>query len=236
MGGVFDHKAWSSKGAVAANDLEVGAAVWLTVDSTLTEFLIVHHGNPDSTEYAGAADGVWLLAKDLMYTSAWGSSNNTYSNSKVRTFLEETYYAMLDSSVQELVNTVLLPYCTNTQWNSYSIGRGENGLSSKVFLLSLRELGYDASKYAPTEGVPLSYFNGADNSAKIAYFESTAKGWWTRSRAGGDSSYYQHATYVTSYGEDEIISKSATGYVRPAFIISNDAMFTLNASRQYVLV
>ena len=71
-----------SSNKVPASDLEIGSSVFLNVDGSPKEFIVVHQGNPDSSLYDVSCDGTWLLMKDIYKKCAWhNTNNNSYKSS-----------------------------------------------------------------------------------------------------------------------------------------------------------
>lgn len=204
--------------AIRLGNMAVGSTVKIKVDGTLKDFIIVHQGNPDSTIYDSSCAGTWLLMKDIYTTSTFGN-NNSYKDSSIHTYLNGTFYNLIDSNIRAAIKQMKIPYQNGTG-SGGSLATGSNGLSTKVFLLSGYEVGWTTSDngYFPKDGVRLAYFGNSSggNSKRIAYNGSSAAVWWLRSPSAYGPSYvwgvysdgssnYWH--YGNSYG------------VRPAFIL-----------------
>jgi len=139
--------------------------------------------------------------KDIYTTMAWDSGNNDYANSDVLTYLNGTFYNLIDSDVAGLIKQVKIPYRKGTG-SGGSTATGSSGLSTKVFLLSGYELGWttsDSSSF-PVDGARLSYFTASSggNSKRIAYYNSSATIWWTRSPYTSNTNY---VFYVRTNGD-----------------------------------
>lgn len=214
---------------ILASDIAVGSSVFLNINGTPIEFLVVNRGIPnESLVYDSSCDGLWLLMKDVYMPSQWHSSRrNEYAASIAHSFLNGNFLNNFDTAANEAIKTVKIPY-----WNGTGTAGadkiGANGLTAKVFLLSMREIGLGSmsSVACPKSRVLLDYFiNGDSTEAKakrIAYSDGKASEWWTRDpktdttnivwRVGTDGSngsYYSNL----SYG------------LRPAMILSYDAIF-----------
>ena len=188
----------------------VGSIVKIKVNGASKDFIVVQQGNPNTSTYDSSCAGTWLLMKDIYTTSTFGN-NNSYKDSSIHTYLNGTFYNLIDSNIRAAIKQVKIPY-TNS-----GIQNGANGLSTKVFLLSGTEVGFSNASYMTTEGTKLAYFDSA--SKCIAYNGSSAAIWWLRSPytynfnlvwnvdTDGSSSYnwYNH-----SYG------------VRPAFVLPSE--------------
>lgn len=201
----------------------VGSIVKIKVNGAAKDFIIVHQGLPSSA-YDASCNGVWVVMKDIYTTSTFGN-NNSYKDSGIHTYLNGTFYNLIDSQIRAVIKQVKIPY-TNS-----GVQSGANGLSTKVFLLSGTEVGFSGVSYMNTEGAKLSYFDSA--SKRVAYNGSSAAIWWLRSpdtgegngvwRVGTGGSYGSY-WYGNSYG------------VRPAFVlpsslvVSDDGTVSVNTA------
>ena len=183
----------------------VGSIVKIKVNGAAKDFIIVHQGLPGSN-YDASCNGVWVVMKDIYTTSAFGNSQS-YKDSSIHTYLNGTFYNLIDSNIRAAIKQVKIPY-TNS-----GVQSGANGLSTKVFLLSGTEVGFSAS-YMNTEGAKLSYFDSA--SKRVAYNGSSAAVWWLRSPDAGSSNGVWH---VKSDGSGGNWFYYYTYGVRPAFVL-----------------
>ena len=154
----------------------VGSTVKIKVNGAAKDFIIVHQGKPSSA-YDDSCNGVWVVMKDIYTTSTFGS-NNSYKDSGITSYLNSTFYNLIDSDIRAVIKQVKLPY-TNGTSSGGSVASGASGFSTKVFLLSGTEVGFSGVSYMNTEGAKLSYFDSA--SKRIAYNGSSAAVWWLRS-------------------------------------------------------
>ena len=192
--------------ATRLGNMAVGSAVKIKLSGTVNDFIIVHQGLPSSA-YDASCNGVWVVMKDIYTTSTFGN-NNSYKDSSIHSYLNSTFYNLIDSQIRAVIKQVKIPY-TNS-----GVQSGANGLSTKVFLLSGTEVGFSGVSYMNTEGAKLSYFDSA--SKRVAYNGSSAAGWWLRSPDADGG------TVVWTVGSD-----GANGYwycgntygVRPAFVL-----------------
>ena len=188
----------------------VGSIVKIKVNGASKDFIVVQQGNPNTSTYDSSCNGTWLLMKDIYTTSTFGN-NNSYKDSSIHSYLNSTFYNLIDSQIRAVIKQVKIPY-TNS-----GVQSGANGLSTKVFLLSGTEVGFSGVSYMNTEGAKLSYFDSA--SKRVAYNGSSAAIWWLRSpytsdynvvwRVYADGSNYND-WYNYSYG------------VRPAFVLPSE--------------
>lgn len=184
----------------------VGSIVKIKVNGAAKDFIIVHQGLPSSA-YDASCNGVWVVMKDIYTTSTFGN-NNSYKDSSIHSYLNSTFYNLIDSQIRAVIKQVKIPY-TNS-----GVQSGANGLSTKVFLLSGTEVGFSGVSYMNTEGAKLSYFDSA--SKRVAYNGSSAAGWWLRSPGAGNSNYVWN---VKSDGSDDYWYCLNICGVRPAFVL-----------------
>lgn len=235
-------------GGNTAGALAVGDSVWLNVNGTLTEFLVVHQGNPDSTLYDASCDGTWLLMKDCYGANMpWDEDeydqgdelisemSNDYGDSSIHYWLHNYggFYYELSNTVKDAIKQVKLPY-TDADGNAKT---GSNGLSSKVFLLSIYEVGHDGcystqtEPCTPTDGACLDYFSSAVGQTGLvairqAKYNGTNRNWWLRSSAWtGISSHENMVWRVDTYGGCGVTNCGNQRYVRPAFILDSNTPF-----------
>ena len=205
-----------------AGDLQVGGIVKLSVGGVLRDFLIVHKGLP-SNLYDASCDGVWLLMKDCYTSMAFGGyKENSYDASPIHSYLNNEFFALLDSRAQSAVQPVKIPYRPG-EGTDNDISSGAQGLSSKVFLLSVMEAG--AEVYAnirgtySTDGAMLDYFQGLKSMQepkRVAYLNGTACDWWLRSSSTITSNSAMRITTEGNYGAD---APTAVKGIRPALIL-----------------
>ena len=184
----------------------VGSIVKIKVNGAAKDFIIVHQGLP-SNAYDASCNGVWVVMKDIYTTSAFGN-NNSYKDSGIHTYLNGTFYNLIDSQIRAVIKQVKIPY-TNS-----GVQSGANGLSTKVFLLSGTEVGFSGVSYMTTEGAKLSYFDSA--SKRVAYNGSSAAAWWLRSPHASNSG---HVWLVVPGGSNDVWLCNYTCGVRPAFVL-----------------
>ena len=207
-------------GDLPVETLAVGDSVWLNVNGSLTEFLVVHQGNPDSSLYHESCDGTWLLMKDIYTIRTWDIVSNDYDWSDIHSYLNDTFHDLLDSNIQSAIKSVKIPrYFSDAE----CVLGGSSGLDAKIFLLSGYEVGWTVSdgKYFPVDGACLSYFSGCSKTdpKRIAYYNGTATVWWLRSQSTQNSIY---VWYVYSNGGCENFSYNRSYGIRPAFILDSN--------------
>ena len=218
----------------------VGSTVKIKVNGTVKDFIIVHQGKPSST-YDSSCAGTWLLMKDIYTTSTFGN-NNSYKDSSIHTYLNGTFYNLIDSNIRAAIKQVKIPYQNGTG-SGGSLATGSNGLSTKVFLLSGYEVGWTTSDNGsfPKDGVRLAYFGNSSggNSKRVAYNGSSAAVWWLRSPyAGDDNDGWSIITdgscrfnwYDNSYGVRPALILPSTLLVSDDGTVSTNTAPAINAS------
>ena len=162
----------------------VGSIVKIKVNGASKDFIVVQQGNPNTSTYDSSCNGTWLLMKDIYTTSTFGN-NNSYKDSSIHTYLNGTFYNLIDSNIRAAIKQVKIPYQNGTGGGDGSLATGANGLSTKVFLLSGYEVGWTTSddRNFPKDGIRLAYFGSGSggNSKRVAYNGSSADRWWLRS-------------------------------------------------------
>lgn len=199
---------WYQRGTPLGN-LAVGSTVKIAVSGTDYTWLVVHQGLPGSM-YDASCNGVWLLMLGSYTSMSFDSGYNRYAESRIHSYLSGTFYSLIDTTIRSKIKTVKIPYTYYTSDGASSgyVHSGSKGLSTKVFILSVSELGCDRiAPDANVEGTRLAYFqkNGV----------SSWSGCWTR------SSYYDRTDYiytVTSRGVTETSYASNRG-VSPCMIL-----------------
>ena len=214
----------------------VGSIVKIKVNGASKDFIVVQQGNPNTGTYDASCDGTWLLMKDIYTTSTFSSNNNSYKDSSIHSYLNSTFFNLIDGDIRNAIKQVKIPYQNGTG-SGGSLATGSNGLSTKVFLLSGYEVGWTTSDngYFPKDGVRLAYFGNSSggNSKRIAYNGSSAAIWWLRSPYTLNDSY---VWYVSTDGSGNGFWYVSSCGVRPAFIlpstlvVSDDGTVSVNTA------
>lgn len=197
--------------ATRLGDMAVGSTVKIKVNGTVKDFIIVHQGKPSSI-YDDSCDGTWVLLKDVYTTSTFGSRNNSYKDSSIHSYLNSTFYDLIDSDIRAVIKQVKIPYWYGTGRDG-SLATGSNGLSTKVFLLSCYEIGARNGYGIPNDGAELDYFKSGD---RVAYGSGGATTWWQRSPQTGNT---YNIWFVNSAGSSNVNNYGNSNGVRPAFVL-----------------
>lgn len=206
----------------------------MNVDGALKEFIVVQQGVP-STAYDTSCDGTWLLMKDIYAEMSWDDMYNSYADSEIHSYLNNTFINLFDSKIRNAIKQVKLPYTKEAATGSFngSLATGSNGISAKVFLLSFYEVGLTKSDLLSTsigvreEGAALDYFNGGTNSDRIGYLDGKACTWWLRSP---DIKVWDDAFIITVSGKYSLGHSRSIYHegVRPAIILPYGTMVDSN--------
>lgn len=197
--------------ATRLGDMAVGSTVKIKVNGTVKDFIIVHQGKPSSI-YDDSCDGTWVLMKDIYTTTTFGDGNS-YEDSRIHSYLNSTFYDLIDSDIRAVIKQVKIPYWYGTGRDG-SLATGSNGLSTKVFLLSCYEIGARSGSYIPDDGAELEYFESGD---RVAYGSNgVAATWWLRSPQTRNT---YNIWFVDSDGSSDVRSSGNSNGVRPAFVL-----------------
>ena len=198
-------------------DVAVGTIVKLNESGDPVNYIVVQQGSPSSA-YVGFENVTTVLRENIHSKRAWDSGNdNAYGSSSVNTWLNGAYLNLLDENLRAEVQPVKIPYTKKAQ--SFDVSSGEDGLSTKAFLLSAIEVNLKASNTA-IMGTQLEYFVRANNSKRIATLNNSAETWWLRSPYATDNI---SARYITSEGNlNGNHSKDAGVGVRPALPLNSN--------------
>lgn len=202
--------------------LAVGSSVFMNVNGTRTEFLVVHQGLP-SADYDSSCNGTWLLMKDIYLNRVFDSADNDYANSGVHSYLNNAFMNLFESGIKSIIKQVKIPYIKGTG-SSGTITNGSSGLSTKAFLLSRVEVGYGTT--IKTAGALLSYFDGNHGNAannRLGKLNGTGAYWWLRDPYPNMSNYHCDVGYTSGTAGSMTLVTEKSG-VRPTLILPSDTL------------
>ena len=166
-------------------------------DGQLHPYLYLHNN------YEGGGAGL-LLRKDIYQVTKYNDSGtNIYENTTLDLWCENTFVAMLDSSVKSKLNSVSIPVRNG-------LDSTESTLDRQCFVLSSDELGVQTSAVI---GSKLPYFS--NDTRRIATYNTSNQGYFTRTMYSlGD------IIVINGSGTSGLVTNNATtfGY-RPAFCL-----------------
>lgn len=225
--GFFLRRGYVQRGT-PASDLEIGQTIKLNLNGTPWDWLVVHQGIPSSI-YDASCDGTWLLLKDIYEKRKWNISNvNKLENSTIHSYLNGDFQNLFDSNIKDAIKQVKIPYRKNGGYGGTDQS-GANGLSTKIFLLSVYEVGGTTSdsRYFPVDGEKLDYFESGTgtsaNNKRIAKLNGSADYWWLRSPSTGGTGYVWGVYYDGDYFSDRASNLNG---IRPAIILPSDMLVT----------
>lgn len=201
----------------------VGSIVKIKVNGAAKDFIIVHQGLPSSA-YDDSCTGTWLLMKDSYNYMKWNATEeNNYASSDINSWLNGTFYNLIDADIRAVIKQVKIPYHDNSYYGG-TLHTGANGLNTKVFLLSGIEVGWTnrTNKYFPNDGAKLSYFLAGtgtnENKKRVAYRNGSAQDWYLRSPRiiNTSSNNVWKVADDGSYDYDNCVNSND---IRPAFIL-----------------
>lgn len=183
---------------IPVSDADTGTVVNLKEsDGQLHPYLYLHNN------YEGGGAGL-LLRKDIYQVAKYNDSGtNIYENTTLDLWCENTFVAMLDSSVKSKLNSVSIPVRNG-------LDSTESTLDRQCFVLSSDELGVQTSAVI---GSKLPYFS--NDTRRIATYNTSNQGYFTRTMysLGG-------IIVINGSGTPGLVTNNATtfGY-RPAFCL-----------------
>lgn len=173
-----------SSSGITLTSMNVGDTVKIRENGELVDYLIVHKGLP-SDMYDKSCDGVWVLRKYLIdEPTRWDGTDrndsfNDYENSDVNERLNGEFLDKFDLKTRSLIKNVKIPYRPGDGTSDIVLDK-ENGMITKIFLLSYREVGLPISyDSVALDGAKLDYFD--DDDSRIAMrSNNSSRRWWLR--------------------------------------------------------
>lgn len=203
------------------SNFAVGDIVKIKESGADVDYIIVHQGNPDTTLYDASCDGVWLLRKDCVTQKDWNAGGTTtYDTSAVNTYLNDTFYNLINASQRSIIKQVKIPYVTNTPDSGNPIiATGSSGFETYTFLLSAVETGGN-SDGMPNDGIKLNWF--VSGSSGDAGRVVSSGEWWTRSVYTYNARDPWKIDRSGAFNRGSAVDASMG--VRPAFIIPSNTL------------
>lgn len=223
-----DEPAYPDNPKNTVGTLEVGSSVYMNVNGVPTEFLVVHQGNPDTAIYDSSCDGTWLLMKYAHDTTTFNTGPYHYGSSDMHNYLNNQFINYLDGNIQSIIKQVKIPHSVST-----GVLTGTEGLSTKIFLLSGREVGWDNVHLSiPNDGVCLGYFSNNTAARRTTFFEGNPIYWWTRTIPSEFLNTVPIGFCITKYGECGAMDTGTQNFLmtRPALILPSDTLVDENGN------
>lgn len=195
-----------------------GAILYLNESGSPVPFYVCKHDYESGLNGAGRT---LVVRKDCYDERAFSSNRNAFSGSSMDTWLNNTWFKLLDDDIQAAISKTKF---------YYTPGYGNNTVTTlqrAAFLLSVTELGKSAY-YANTEGTALS--SAVCSQLAIAYRNGAAVTQWTRTPVTG--SLYD-VCYL--YTNGDIYSNNYKGSCgsRPAFTLPGTFLVIQNPDGTY---
>lgn len=221
---------------ISCKELKVGDIVKFNVNNVPTEFIVVHHGQPNETNYGcSIEDSTWFLMKDIYTLSSktlW--TNLDFCQSQEFSTLNNTFFYQLDKNLQQAIRTVRLPYVAKGSNRSF-----KTGAKTKIFLLSAKEYSCTDTNYGKI-GTVLDYFNNIDTSIttdrlKAPKYNGSSVEYWTRDviDSSNDRGVYVGTSGVIS---DWNYHSNYNYGLQPAFILSDSTRLIENNEGVYSVI
>lgn len=221
---------------ISCKELKVGDIVKFNVNNIPTEFIVVHQGKPDDTNYGcSIEDSTWFLMKDI-YTLSSGTAwtNCDFCQSQEFSTLNNTFFYQLDKNLQQAIRTVRLPYVVKGSNKSF-----KTGAKTKIFLLSAKEYSCIDTNYGKI-GTVLDYFNNIDTSIttdrlKAPKYNGSSVLYWTRDAI---NSNYDYGTLILTDGtfHGRYYHNDGSYGLQPAFILSDSTRLIENNEGVYNVI
>ena len=206
----------------------IGSTVRLRVGGNMTNFIVVHQGSPGSAYQGFENRTILLMDRCWENRQMHGSNVNDYENSALHAWLNGTFFNLLDADIRNEIAQVRIPFRPGSG-TSVNVNTGANGLLTRIFLLSQREIGIangldgvSGWNLPNNEGVRLSFFldgfNTAQHARRVAVLQNgSAANWWLRSPFVNSSAHFwgvlSHGNAFLAWGASYSVG------VRPALTL-----------------
>ena len=196
---------------IAASDATTEQIIMLPEQGVPVKFILLKH------DYENSGRSL-VCRKDLYDEREWGarSSSSTYASSNMDTWLNESYFNLLNENIRSQMAQVNFPYTVGGGNNTLSV------LSRTIFLLSYTEVSFPGDRYANVEGSMIPYFSS--DGRRTAYLNGIATNWWLRSPYVSVSAI-GNSWGVTLDGKSNYYNISNLRGSRPAFTLPADMLF-----------
>ena len=213
-------------------DVAVGEIVKLKENRVPVNYIVVNQGKPHSI-YDDSCDGTWLMRQDLIESRPWDrdkSRSNKYEESDIHQWLNSTMLSKYEANIRGAIKQAKIPYFKVSSYTgnpSSSVGSvqiGANGLSCKIFLLSIHEVGIALSNDdIPVDGKKLAYFELGEepsaNNKRIATLSETPYEWTLRTII---KTWDDIVSSVDENGDSDFNYTSNSCGIRPTLVLPPD--------------
>lgn len=198
----------------------VGSTIKMDINGNKRVWRIAYKGNPNPNLYDESCNGVWLVLNTIYSTRANGNDCQ-YAGGIIDTYLNGTFLGRIDKggNAAKYIKEVKIPYTKKQEDGSWKVQIKENGLSRKVFLPSIFELGGAESLSPYKDGSNLGYYDGS--SATLTLKQSgTPAAWRTRTVTSDAQSEFS----IDASGAITTCSPTDVIGVVPCVVMNPDAL------------
>ena len=120
-------------------EMPIGRIVRLSYNGTMTDFVVIHQGNPGE-QYIGFEEVTILMPLNTLgYRQMNNTHNNSYADSTMHTWLNDDFLNYFAEDIRNHIVQVRIPYRPGSGL-SREVAYGENGLLTRPFLMSRVEV------------------------------------------------------------------------------------------------
>lgn len=201
----------------------VGSTVKMDINGNKRVWRIAYKGNPNPNLYDESCNGVWLVLNTIYSTRANGNDCQ-YAGGTIDTYLNGTFLGRIDKNgnAAKYIKQVKIPYAKKQDDGSWQVQTKENGLSRKVFLPSIFELGGAESLSVYKDGSKLGYYDGSPSTLTLKQ-SGTPAAWRTRtvtSDAQSEFSIDANGT-ITTCAPTDVIGVVPCVIMKPDALVEN---------------
>lgn len=153
---------------IRAGDMPIGTKVMIKCNNVPKECTVIHHGIPSSM-YDASCNGTWIIMnwnEDAVYNFAV-SHNNDYANSQIHSVMNSQIYPTIEPRVRDAIKQVRIPYRPGSGTNLSTINTVSNGLLTKLFAPSAKEVGAEYESNRCESGVFDQFTSHEDHRTQI---------------------------------------------------------------------
>ena len=205
---------------IPLNTITPGAILLLNELGSPVPFYVCKHDDESGLNGAGRT---LVVRKDCYDERAFNSNRNAFSGSSMDTWLNNTWFNLLDDDIQAAISKTKFYYTPGYSNNTVTT------LQRAAFLLSVTELGKSAY-YANKEGTALS--SAVCSQLAIAYRNGAAVTQWTRTPVTG--SLYD-VCYLYTNGDIYSNNYNVSCGSRPAFTLPGTFPVIQNPDGTYTI-
>lgn len=201
----------------------VGSTIKMDVNGNKRVWRIAYKGNPNPNLYDESCNGVWLVLNTIYSTRANGNDCQ-YAGGTIDTYLNGTFLERIDKggNAAKYIKDVKIPYTKKQGDGSWEVQTKENGLSCKVFLPSIFEIGGAENLSIYKDGSKLGYYDGSPSTLTLEQ-SGTPAPWRTRTvTSDAQSEFSVDATgTITTCAPTDVIGVVPCVIMKPDALVEN---------------